>query len=190
MSDIRVSVQWKSSTVFAGEEVACTITFKNVAQPRSLRRSPSPSQFRGHASHRERWKEALPMRSGQSPGIAAHRNSSSLPGFATSKARMHKQTLSLSTSNGFPPASVSGLREAAPAVSRGGESKHRRSVSIVSLGGETGEETSPHGQHMNSGRPTRGHTRSASLQVLPRRGAVLGGGPSSGNLTVTHTEPS
>ena len=190
MSDIRVSVQWKSSTVFAGEEVACTITFKNVAQPRSLRRSPSPSQFRGHTSHRERWKEALPMRSGQSPGIAAHRNSSSLPGFATSKARMHKQTLSLSTSNGFPPAPVSGLREGAPAASRGGENKHRRSVSIVSLGGETGEETLSHGQHMNSGRPTRGHARSASLQVLPRRGAVLGGGPSSGNLTITHTEPS
>ena len=130
------------------------------------------------------------MRSGQSPGIAAHKNSSSLPGFATSKARMHKQTLSLSTSNGFPPTPVSGLREGAPTASRGGENKHRRSVSIVSLGGETGEETLSHGQHMSSGRPTRGHTRSASLQVLPRRGAVLGGGPSSGNLTKAHREPS
>ena len=189
MSDIRVSVQWKSSTVFAGEEVACTITFKNVAQPRSLRRSPSPSQSRGHTSHRERWKEALPMRSAQSPGIAAHRNSSSLPGFVTSKARMHKQTSSLSTSNGFAPAPVSGLREGVPTTSRGGESKHRRSVSIVSLGGETGDETSPQGQHMSSGRPTRGHTRSASLQVLPRRGAVLSGGLSSGNFTITYTEP-
>ena len=174
--------------MFAGEEVECTITFKNVAQPRSLRRSPSPSQFRGHTSHRERWKEALPMRSGQASGIAAHRNSSSLPGFATSKARMHKQTMSLSTSNGFPTAPMSGLREGAPAASKGGETKHRRSVSIVSLGGEIGEETLSHGQHINSGRPTRGHMRSASLQVLPRRTAILGGGPSSGNLTVPHTE--
>ena len=130
------------------------------------------------------------MRSGQAPGIAAHRNSSSLPGFTTSKARMHKQTLSLSTSNGFLPAPISGLREGAPAVPKGGENKHRRSVSIVSLGGESGEETLSHGQHISSGRPTRGHTRSASLQVLPRRAAMLGGGSLSGNLTINHTESS
>ena len=128
------------------------------------------------------------MRSGQAPGITAHRNSSSLPGFATSKARMHKQTLSLSTSNGFPPAPMSGPRAGAPAVSKGGENKHRRSVSIVSLGGETGEETLSHVQQISCGRPTRGHTRSASLQVLPRRAAILSGGPSSGNLTIPHTE--
>ena len=31
-SDLQVFVKWKEQTVFAGEDVECTITFKNVAE--------------------------------------------------------------------------------------------------------------------------------------------------------------
>ena len=184
MSDIRVSVQWKNSTVFAGEEVECTITFKNVSQPRSFRRSPSPSQLRGQISHRDRWKEALPMRSGQAPGIVTHKNSSSLSGVTPSRHKIHKQTLSLGTSNGLAQPPIPGLRRDTTLAPKGRETKHRRSVSIVSIGGENAEEALSHGHQYNLGRPARGHTRSASLQVLPERPAVFGGGSTSGTLAI------
>lgn len=55
-----------------------------------------------------------------------------------------------------------------------GGQRHKRSVSIVSMGGEASvaSESYIHGQTLGSTRPGRGHTRAASLQVLPRRTGV------------------
>lgn len=180
MSDIRVSVQWKYSTVFAGEDIECTITFKNVAQTRSLRRSPSPnSQLRSHSSPRERWKETLPMRSGQGLGNNNHRKTPSLSGLSQPRAKLHRQALSLSTSNGFAQAPASAQAGVAKGP-RTGEGRHRKSVSIVSIGGETIEQAPSSSAASTSGRPSHGHARASSLQVLPRRYGPGNGGPLSG----------
>ena len=164
------------------------ITFKNVSQARNLRRSPSPSQLRGQTSHRDRWKETLPVRPGHMPGTPTHRSSSSLSGLSPSNVRMHKPSPSLSTSNGFPKPQISSMRNSVSGTTRGGENKHRRSVSIVSLGGEAVDEGLPRSPQLNSQRPAGGHTRSASLQLLPRRTAMLTGAMSPGGQTVLYTK--
>lgn len=181
MSDIRVSVQWKNPTVFAGEDIECTITFKNIALARSVRHSPSPNPHTtSHGSHRERWKEILPLRSANAPASAMHRKSPSLSGFSQSHARIHKQALSLSSVDSIPKSSIVDVHDGTSRISIPGDNKHRRSVSIVSIRGEANEETSPHGQLLNSGRSGHSHTRAASLHVMPRRNGLLSNGPSLG----------
>ena len=181
MSNIRVSVQWKNSTVFAGEDIECTITFKNIALARSVRRSPSPNPLTAsHGSHRERWKETIPMRSANAPTSAMHRKSPSLPGFSQSQARMHKQASSLSSVNGFPKSPTVDVLDDTSKASTPGDNKHRRSVSIVSIRGEANDETSPHHQSLTSVRSSHRHARAASLHVMPRRNGILSNGPSPG----------
>lgn len=179
MSDIRVSVQWTNPTVFAGEDIECTITFKNIALARSVRRSPSPnSHTASHGSHRERWKETLPMRPANGPTSAMHRKSPSPSGFSRSHARAHKQASSLNNANGFPRSPMVDVREGTPDNSTPGGNKHRRSVSIVSIRGDAADETSPPGQLLNSARSGQCHARAASLHVVPRRNGSLSNGPS------------
>ena len=182
MSDIRVSVQWKSSTVFAGEDIECTITFKNVAR---LRRSPSPNaQLRGHGLHRERWKDNLPSHLLQKPSGGQQRKSSlaSQPGY-----RKHKPALSLSTPNGhFSPQQQS---NEPPAPQTSGHQK-RRSISIVSIGSNLAEEESPHRSPLTSvKRPSHGHSRAASLQMLPKRNGFPSPRATSGILSDTCVYP-
>ncbi len=68
-SNVRVFINWHDQTVFAGEEVRCTITFKNVARvpgsSSSSRSRPSPQTSR-HASS-ERLKATSP-RNKTNPG--------------------------------------------------------------------------------------------------------------------------
>lgn len=185
MSDIRVSVQWKNPTVFAGEDIECTITFKNITQARSVCRSPSPkpSPASHSSSNRERWKETLPLRSTNPPTSALHRKSPSLSGPPKSNAKTQKQALSLNNANGFQTesSSVIDVHDETSKSTFSGDNKHRRSVSIVSIRGEAVDETSPRSQLMNSGRSGHGHTRAASLHVMPRRNGLLSNGSPSGN---------
>lgn len=179
MSDIRVSVQWKSSTVFAGEDIECTITFNNVSQPNNLRRSPSPStQLRHHGSSRERWKETLPHRSVQGAATYGNNTSPSMLGFPHPNTRSHKPALSLSTSNGFPLARMPNASEGASRPRSSEINTHRRSVSIVSIGGDRIDEAPPPGPILSSARPARSHVRAASLQLLSRRAGSSNGGSS------------
>ena len=181
MSDIRVSVQWKNSTVFAGEDIECKITFKNIALAPSVRRSPSSNlHTASHGSHRERWKETLPMRSVNVPTSGIHRKSPSLPGYSQSQARTHKQTVSLSSAKGLPQSSILDTHDGTSKSSNPVNNKHRRSVSIVSIRGEATDETSPHKQLLKSGRSGHSHARAASLHVIPRRNVLSSNGPSSG----------
>ncbi|KAM0494804.1 hypothetical protein ACHAP8_008449 [Fusarium lateritium] len=52
-SNIRVFIRWHDQTVFAGEEVKCTITFKNVA--------PVPGQSKPPPQQSERSRLASPL---------------------------------------------------------------------------------------------------------------------------------
>ena len=174
MSDIRVSVQWKNPAVFAGEDIECTITFKNIALARRVNHSPPPSPHTtSHGSHRERWKETLPMRSANTPASPKHRRSPSLPGFSQSHAGTHKHLLSNNSANGSGKSSVAEFYDSISKPACPGHNKHRRSVSIVSIRGEANEETSRHGHLLNSGRSGHSHARAASLHVMPRGNGPL-----------------
>lgn len=185
MSDIRVSVQWKQSTVFAGENIECRITFKNISQPRSTRRSPSPrSQIRGHTSGRERWKDALPP---QATPTRTH--AIPLPNISVSQAKLraHMPALSLSAPSGTGQGSGGNLQSGASRSEKPPEHSHRRSVSIFSIAGDTSTSDKTHdGKTSASGRPGGKHARAASLQVLPRMAGAFSAGPSSGKLHLNH----
>ncbi|KAI8634196.1 Rgp1-domain-containing protein [Xylariaceae sp. FL1651] len=171
-TNIRVFIKWDDQTVFAGEDIRCQITFKNVApgpnqaasasnQYQSLQSSPRP----------DRPRQPSPL---LSPRGKAH-NGLTPP----TSARGHRSTLSLNV----PPAN-SRLRGSAqqwpppqpPTPSQRSGHAHKRSLSIVSIGSNATVEEQLHGNASpaRTQRPARGHGRSASLQIIPRNGTTNG----------------
>ncbi|PYH36100.1 putative intracellular protein transport protein (Sat1) [Aspergillus neoniger CBS 115656] len=165
-SDIQVFVKWKDQTIFAGEDVECIITFKNVAETNGEPRNGGQSSHQRHpsratSSHSE---SLFSLRSPQKFFFSPHRRSYSS---VSKKSPSHRPSSSVSSpligSHSFPPPSTP--RSGPPA---GG--KHKRSVSILSIDSETtGEPTPRTSSQFSRSRPVRGHGRAASLQVLPRR---------------------
>ncbi|KAL5118986.1 Golgi membrane exchange factor (Ric1p-Rgp1p) subunit [Pleosporales sp. CAS-2024a] len=180
-SNIRVFVQWKNATVFAGEDVECTITFKNVALPEGRGRSPARTH-NGFAPGGDRQRQLPRVHSSTRP--SASRNSS----FTTAQkppaqVRAHGPALSL-----YTPSSVGSPRSparpsAATAHSTGGQN-HGRSLSIMSLGADAAPETS-RDRGPSSPRPARAHARSGSLQIVPGRPHSYPV-PSPGHRSATH----
>lgn len=198
MSDIRVFVIFPdSSTVFAGEKLECKITFKNV--------SPIPGANRGvppqlHIQKPTANGYGLPTNGnalgggGKNKGTplqlpAGLRSGTISPRLPTGRSSSgHKPSLSLSVPAG-PKTPASPLP--APSVNGGIGHKHKRSISIVSIGSEAGIEGQGRGQvedgfkspHIPQGRAAArgGHGRSASLHTLPRRSPMPNGStPNSG----------
>lgn len=176
-SSIRVFIHWHDQTVFAGEEVRCTITFKNVARPPGS--APSQSKSSPHQSRH--------LNSNHHPTSPLHAQSRTKPpaGLAPPPAaRGHRSSLSLTV----PSAAATSRARAGsipwPAQNpsddrsgnvRGGGHGHRRSVSIVSIGSASAAgDGQSNGAPGKPQRPTRGHARASSLQIVPR------GGPASG----------
>ncbi|KAF2850948.1 Rgp1-domain-containing protein [Plenodomus tracheiphilus IPT5] len=183
-SNIRVFVQWKDSTVFAGEDIECTITFKNVAPPEGRDASPL-RKHNGFAAGGDRQRKLPPVHSSTRPTIS--RNSS----FASAQpapqiVRSHRPALSLHTPSTVgerrPPLTPS----AVPGITTNGQ-RHGRSLSIISLGTNATTDGN-HERGIPIRRPPRGHARSASLQVVPGR-------PNSypvaspGHRSATHPSP-
>jgi hypothetical protein len=175
-TNIRVFVQWTEQTVFAGEDIECLITFRNVAVSSAPSRTlPHLSGANGFASGGDRQRKVPPSQLKNSSA------SGTRPG---QPSKGHRATLSLNMPTGSirsqtGPGSWNGGR---PKVSVEG-STHKRSVSIISLGASEGAaaDAVSHG-NLPEGprRMLRGHGRSASLQIVPRRSGVSGG-PTSGN---------
>src|SRR6187551_2705365 len=80
--NIRVFVSWREQTVFAGEDVECRITFKNVAHAKA-----TPAHLRHPNSDRARQNSPLhgSARPKPSPGLAP----------PATTARGHRASLSL-----------------------------------------------------------------------------------------------
>ena len=99
-------------------------------------------------------------------GLFSHSNRRSLP-ISPIKKPSHRLSSSVSSpltgSHSFPP----------PSTPRNGPSsghQHKRSISILSIDSEGGGDKTPNQPSpVNRSRPTRGHGRSASLQVLPKK---------------------
>ncbi|KAF2201944.1 Rgp1-domain-containing protein [Delitschia confertaspora ATCC 74209] len=165
-SNIRVFVQWKESTVFAGENIECTITFKNVAPPSGADRSAArSSKQNGHSVGGDRYRKLNPIQSSTTrPSISRN---SSFASQITPHLRGHKPALSLSTPSVTPgrsPLQGNGASNNGSTIPR---YKHGRSLSIISMGTDAAAEVSH--DRAPSRRPARGHGRSASLQVIPGR---------------------
>ncbi|KAM7208457.1 Rgp1 domain containing protein [Naviculisporaceae sp. PSN 640] len=158
-SNIRVFVNWQDQVVFAGEEVRCTITFKNVAPvPGSGSNSsngtapntPGPSS--SSSRHASRQPPGGNGGNNGGGGGGERRNKANAVGLgaptSSSSARGHRSSLSLSTSaaasrsrSGSIPWSPGGPSLESPNSSGSGSRRnghgHKRSVSIVSMGSST-----------------------------------------------------
>lgn len=170
-SDIRVFIRWDDQTVFAGEEIRCQITFKNTA--------PSPSQL---AASQRQTPQPSPRadRTRQSSPLLSPRTSQNGLTPPTS-ARSHRSTLSLNV-----PSTGSRLRNSiqpwppqppTPVLPQKPAHAHKRSLSIVSMASNAtvDEHAYNNGTQTRPQRPGRGHGRSASLQIVPRTGAMPNG---------------
>ncbi|KAI0203087.1 Rgp1-domain-containing protein [Astrocystis sublimbata] len=183
-TNIRVFIKWDDQTVFAGEDIRCHITFKNVAPSPSAsqqltpnRRQPSQSSPRS-----DRTRQPSPLlspRAGSGSGSIA--NGSTPPG----SARSHRSTLSLNV-----PSTGSRLRNSIqqwppmpqpPPPTQASGHAHKRSLSIVSMGSNAtvDEHMYTNGAQTKPQRPGRGHGRSASLQIIPRNNGTTNGPPSA-----------
>ena len=195
MSDIRVFVTFpESAVVFAGEKLVCKITFKNISPPPGSQRPHIPL----HGSPKANGGGFTPGANGSALGSKAtplqlpatgSRSTTTSPRIPSARpVSHHKPSLSLSV-----PATKSPVSPAPPvsAASSGKGHKHRRSISIVSLGSDAGIEGGGRGQGEEGIRSPPlvqgrqgwgGHSRSASLQTMPRRspGLVNGSTPNSG----------
>ncbi|MCJ1391496.1 hypothetical protein MMC18_004360 [Xylographa bjoerkii] len=180
MSNIRVSVQWQKSTAFAGEDIECTITFKNIAPTYSHSRSPSPhTDTRRIGQSRDRWKFDSPK---QQDVDAAQGVKSATTGASRLRGHGHRSTLSLNTTNtgashGTPYPLSNKTHENADSANR----RHKRSVSIISISHDgTTEDLNPQTKIPIPVRnpPLRQHGRSASLQAVPLSSRVIYNGSS------------
>ncbi|KAF2017371.1 Rgp1-domain-containing protein [Aaosphaeria arxii CBS 175.79] len=167
-SNIRVFVHFKESTVFAGEDIECTITFQNVAPTdNSPERSPGPAgrKQNGFAPGGERQRKLPTLHSSTRPSLS--HNSSYVSQMPPPHLRGHRPALSLNA-----PSSAGGRKSPVPPTGFGGSAAgrhgHGRSLSIVSIGTDAATEVS-HDRRSSNRRPARGHGRSASLQVVPGR---------------------
>ncbi|KAJ5123875.1 Reduced growth phenotype protein 1 [Penicillium bovifimosum] len=172
-SNIQVFVKWKDQTIFAGEDVECTITFKNVAEVSAD--GNNKGEGGQHSRRLSRIANHSPTPNPNSDSFFGFKSSQALfsgrRSFSISSQRKpsHRTASSLSTpltgSHSFPPNS-------GPSTPRAWQPGHghKRSVSILSIDseGQPDPTPSPH-HHYNRPQPARGHGRSASLQVLPRR---------------------
>lgn len=179
--NIRVFVRFEDDPiVYSGEELKCTIAFKNVAQaaPTSAGGStssqpqlkPPNNQYRAANSYAS--SRLAPPPSASSSGVRrTHRPSSSMS-LPSSKASRNRE----GSIPWLPPSHP-------PDHHTGNGHSHARSVSIVSIGSVNSvdsQATSNAGSTVS--RPSRGHGRSASLQIVSR------GSPMSGPRNASHQQ--
>ncbi|KJZ80491.1 hypothetical protein HIM_00341 [Hirsutella minnesotensis 3608] len=179
-TNVRVFVHWRDQTVFAGEEVKCTIEFKNVAPELHQQQTRQPAQLQKPAP-------------GERQRLPPHSNLSSPP--LTNSARGHRRSaLSLSAP---PPNSRSRSGSIQwPHTPNVGEWRpghaHKRSVSIVSIGSATAADDHALRNEANAKpqRPHRGHGRAASLQIVPRGQSSPASSPNTASITQSPNTPS
>ncbi|CAM1504808.1 Fc.00g023990.m01.CDS01 [Cosmosporella sp. VM-42] len=171
-SNIRVFIRWHDQTVFAGEEVKCTITFKNVA--------PGPNQPKPERQpERNRLVSPLQSRPPKS-------NNGLTPPPSAGSGRGHRRSaLSMSV-----PVSQSHSRQgsiqwpsSASQSDRQSSHSHKRSLSIVSIGSaSTVEDHSQRNEPPTRTQRPRGHGRASSLQIVSRGQHNSPTGPHSASL--------
>ncbi|KAL8902374.1 MAG: hypothetical protein Q9192_000001 [Flavoplaca navasiana] len=173
MSNIRLSVEWDKTAVYAGEHIDCTITFKNIARAPSAQRAAC--QISGHNSPHERWKDntAAHVRRRNPKYSSLHYSSTSVGG-KDRKASSHDSMWST-----IPATSMVRTGKETHSDQNTTGRKHGRSVSIVTMNGEKSMFGNVFQTISPSERPVQGHGRAASLQIPPGKNSALDHDPSS-----------
>ncbi|KAL8695179.1 MAG: hypothetical protein Q9218_000347 [Villophora microphyllina] len=167
MSNIRVSVSWENPAVFAGEDVKCVVTFRNIAQVPSSTPVATQTQTRGsshecfkdipHAHLQHQNSHRFPLQSCNGSRLEGHRNSPPVTSPRTAKSPATNSDEAKGDGSQIQPERETTHRQ------------HKRSVSIVSVSGDATSSERPPLNVSAWGRSGRGHGRAASLQVLPER---------------------
>src|ERR1700761_2373021 len=145
-SNIRVAVNFTQSTVFAGEDVECIVTFKNVAQP------PNHDP----ASH-----APIPSREPLTPKSRKPPTQRRLSGSLQNQIKKGNRSSAPQASPISPP-----LRDPIspdePQSTQSRRPGHGRSLSIISLTSENsaGHDQTNQDEQVPPRRSSRGHTRS------------------------------
>lgn len=159
-SDVQVYVRFKEPCVFAGEEVICTITFKNAANLDTPDVGRRPSRgWPGSGLNARYIKPGAPgleVQSARSAAISVH------GARKTSNAHRSKPSLSIPGTGVAGPRSASWT--ASPNVSRKTPKEHQRSISILSFGSPSVESDDVR-RDAASSRGTPTHARSASIAL-------------------------
>ena len=173
-SDIQVFVRFKEPSVFAGEELECTITFKNVANEQNDTSPLEPKSGR-HSRRASLVQQSVTTPRGSSTGWSKENPrlaTSALHSARSSIGRSHKATASLSTLKSSSTAAGSpSMPYSEKAVVKPGPN-HRRSVSIISAGSVDARddyESQKVARMAERSRPDLSHRRSSTLQVFPER---------------------
>ncbi|EEH11546.1 RGP1 protein [Histoplasma capsulatum G186AR] len=184
-SDIQVFVRWKEQTIFAGEDVECTITFKNVSPSGSSSDLSAASQK--HARRGSRPMNGVVNGGNYSPAKSLNpfsfnnrRSATSSPrnrqsGFDRSHRSAASMSSPLSLSHSFPPITANRNGIQIPGH------KHKRSVSIISL------EPEKQGSPTVNQRMGRAHSRSASFQVFSKKNELYGENPNPASRPLNYS---
>ncbi len=167
-SNIRVFVHFRETTVFAGDEVACTITFKNLdtleARPQPDR---TPQQCNEHLPrHLQESSRAsrAPSRSHLSRNLSTISQEWTKQQIDQKKHPTHlPEVVNKAIQSQLPLRSKGDVQASGSAIHH----KHGRSVSIISLGVEAGNQQSRTDSTRTSTSPRLRHARSASLKNAP-----------------------
>ena len=175
MSNLKIFVEWERPTVFAGEDIKCIITFKNVAPASSRARSTSPRAIvRPLETGPDQWDSAVSAQSvsSQRARVSAYRNQRSLRPHAPG----HRSTMSLSVPVTTAHLDKAGTQNTEASIPRTTTHKHKRSISIISIGANTGSDDDKRlgGRTLPIAWKTRSHIRAASFQDVTHKKDILG----------------
>lgn len=149
-SDIRIFVRFQDQCVFAGEELQCTITFRNVANT-STTATPALST----------------RRSGRQTSIgkiaAFHEGSSH--DYAASRINRTTTASVSQTEDSIARKDVSAVSDTKPDRGARVGHKHQRSVSIISLHSPVESASHVTGPNVSNQRIPMSHRRSSTIQV-------------------------
>lgn len=144
-SDIQVFVRFQDQCVFAGEELKCTITFKNVAHYHE-------DQTSGPRVRRNSRTLSL----GKTPLVSPRPGEGTLQSPKTTKSN-------------YPPSAMKSTipsnNNSSGTASQQPGHKHKRSVSIISIGTPTTPTASEDPSFGHNSRPSGAHRRSSTVQV-------------------------
>lgn len=167
-SNLRVFVRFEEDPVFAGEEIECTITFKNLEASKGI------SQYAKLPREENGWPRGVdpleqlraaraPTQSASTGGVPVTARSQSKPVQSWRPQHRHTSSLSIVESAGKQH-SAEGPGGGFHIADLGPKRKHGRTLSIVSLGGTAGQQRNP--MH---------HGRSASIHNSPNALSPVGG---------------
>ncbi|MCJ1313300.1 hypothetical protein MMC25_006977 [Agyrium rufum] len=172
MSNIKVSIQWDKAAFFAGEEVGCTITFRNDAHTASQRSQSPFSQAHNRRSPRDPAEHGRTNRLDTTKPQSLSRSTAARTPTLTEESQ-EDGIAALSIARPIASAHPTGVVLDSPSTSQsnGNKKKHQRSVSIVSIPGPSDQhEYSTIGSRTpRSPIPydSRRHFRASSYQGFP-----------------------